>query len=59
LGTKAKVREKVGRFFSGLCKRTAEVKQRFRTVLQAEADQIAKRDDNAIDLTASGATSLV
>ncbi len=59
LGTKAKVREKVGRFFSGLCERTAEVKQRCRTVLQAEADQIAKTTDNAIALTANGVTTLV
>ena len=59
LGTKAKVREKVGRFFSGLCKRSTEVKQRCRTVLQAEADQIVKIADNAIGLTANGATNLV
>ncbi len=40
LGTKAKVREKVGAFLSGLGKRTAEVKQRCRTALQAQADAL-------------------
>lgn len=40
LGTKAKVCEKVGAFLSGLGERTAEVKQRCRTVLQAQADAL-------------------
>jgi transposase len=40
LGTKAKVREKVGGFLNGLGERTAEVKQRCRTVLQAQADAL-------------------
>jgi transposase len=38
LGSKAKVREKVGQFFRGLGERTAEVQQRCRTALQAQAD---------------------
>ena len=40
LGTKAKIQEKVGEFFSGLVGRTAEVKQRCRTALQARADAL-------------------
>lgn len=59
LGTKAKVREKVGHFFSGLCKRTAEVKQRCRTVLQAEADRTAIITINTIGLTTNGTSNLV
>jgi transposase len=42
LGTKAKVRAKVGQFFQGLSGRTAEVKQRCRTALQAQADVLAE-----------------
>jgi transposase len=38
LGTKAKVQEKIGEFFQRLASRTEEVKQRCRTVLQAQAD---------------------
>lgn len=40
LGTKAKVREKMGQFFTSLGQHTAEVKQRCRTVLQARADAL-------------------
>jgi len=40
-GTKAKVREHVGRFFRTLTDRTAEVKRRCRTVLQARAEALA------------------
>jgi transposase len=40
LGTTAKVQEKVGEFFRGLVDRTAEVKQRCRTLLQARADAL-------------------
>lgn len=40
LGTKAKVREKVGTFFAGLTERTEEVKRRCRTVLQARAEAL-------------------
>lgn len=40
LGTAVKVQEKVGEFFRGLVDRTAEVKQRCRTVLQAQADAL-------------------
>ena len=36
--TKAKVREKVGKFFCGLTDRTDEVKRRCRTILQTQAD---------------------
>lgn len=40
LGTAAKVREKVDAFFAGLAQRTAEVQQRCRTTLQAQADAL-------------------
>jgi len=40
LGTKAKIQEKVGEFFCALVGRTAEVKQRCRTALQARADAL-------------------
>ena len=40
LGTKAKVREKVGQFFDELRERSAEVKQRCRTILHAQADAL-------------------
>jgi len=40
LGTKAKVREKVGQFFDELRERSAQVKQRCRTILQAKADAL-------------------
>ncbi|MBI4337911.1 MAG: transposase [Chloroflexi bacterium] len=40
LGTKAKVREKLGAFFHGLAQRTEEVKRRCRTVLQARAEAL-------------------
>jgi transposase len=40
-GSAAKVREHVGAFFRGLTARTAEVKQRCRTVLQRQADALA------------------
>ena len=42
LGTKAKVREKGGGFLRGLGERTAEVKQRCRTALQAQADALSQ-----------------
>jgi len=38
LGTAAKVSEKVNAFFAGLAERAAEVQQRCRTTLQAQAD---------------------
>lgn len=41
-GTKAKVREKVDHFFSGMAARAEEVKQRCRTLLQASADALAE-----------------
>jgi transposase len=41
LGTKGKVREKVGGFLRGLGARTEEVKRRCRTALQAQADALA------------------
>ena len=40
LGTAAKVRENVDAFFAGLAERTAEVQQRCRTTLQAQADAL-------------------
>ena len=48
LGTKAKVREKVGQFFQGLGGRTAEVKQRCRTALQARADALREATDTML-----------
>jgi transposase len=40
LGTAAKVRQKMDAFFAGLAARTAEVQQRCRTILQAQADAL-------------------
>jgi transposase len=40
LGTKSKVREKVGCFFVEVLTRTDEVKRRCRTILQAKADKL-------------------
>ena len=55
LGSKAKVREKVGAFFEGLAKRTDEVKSRCRTALQAQGDapsqatpQLPSQPDHAV-----------
>jgi len=42
LGSKAKVREKVGAFLDGLGGRANEVKRRCRTVLQAQADALSQ-----------------
>ncbi len=42
LGSKAKVREHVGAFLHGLNTRAEEVKRRCRTVLQAQADALAR-----------------
>lgn len=42
LGTAAKVREKVDAFFAGLAERTAEVQQRCRRDLQAQADALVE-----------------
>jgi transposase len=39
-GTAAKVREKLDAFFAGLAERTAEVRQRCRTILQSKADAL-------------------
>ncbi len=44
-GTAAKVREKVDAFFAGLVERTAEVKQRCRRELQAQADALVEAAD--------------
>jgi transposase len=41
-GTAAKVREKIDAFFAGLTERTAEVKQRCRRDLQAQADALVE-----------------
>lgn len=43
LGTRAIVQDHVGAFFRGLVHRTAEVKQRCRTVLQSRADALMRR----------------
>jgi len=56
-GTAAKVREKVDAFFAGLAERMAEVKQRCRRELQAQADALAAAahqgcaETNHVDLT--------
>jgi hypothetical protein len=42
LGTKAKVSEKVDAFLAELSQRTAEVKSRCRTALQAQADALSQ-----------------
>ena len=59
LGTKAKVQEKVGGFFSGLSKRTAEVKRRCRTVLQSRADQLLAVSERTFSLSGNVSTNLV
>ena len=59
LGTKAKVQEKVGRFFSELVKRTDEVKHRCRTVLQAKADPISIDAERVFSLSGNVALNLV
>jgi transposase len=59
LGTKSKIQEKVGRFFSELGKRTKEVKQRCRTVLQARAEQILADSEIAFSLSGNVVTTLV
>ena len=43
LGTRAAVREKVGRFFADLSHRREEVKRRCRTILQARASELTGR----------------
>jgi len=55
LGTAAKVREHLDRFFAGLAERIAEVKQRCRRELQAQADalmaaanQMCNEDNHAV-----------
>jgi transposase len=56
-GTAAKVRERVDAFFAGLAERTAEVQQRCRRVLQAQADALIAAahqmctDTNHVDFT--------
>ncbi len=45
LGTAAKVRQHLDRFFAGLAKRTAEVQQRCRRELQALADALVATSD--------------
>lgn len=47
-GTAAKVREKVDAFFVGLAKCTAEVKQRCRRDLQAQADALVKAQHQSL-----------
>jgi hypothetical protein len=44
-GTKAKVRAKLDPFFAALAERTAEVKQRCRTILQSQADALVATAD--------------
>jgi transposase len=44
LSTKAKVQEKIDQFFSRLSERTAEVKRRCRTLLQAQAEALSHVD---------------
>ena len=57
LGTATKVQEKLDPFWAGLTKRTAEVQQRCRTILQSQADALAVSANqlfaqaNHVDLT--------
>lgn len=57
LGTKAKVRQKVGAFFQRLSARTEEAKTRCRTLLQAQADAllapnpVLQQSDDHVGLT--------
>lgn len=48
LGTKARVQQKLGEFFRGLAERTAEVKRRCRTELQARADALIMQVANSL-----------
>lgn len=56
-GTAARVKEKIDSFFAGLVKRTAEAKNRCRTILQAKADALLAATSsmsaptNHVDLT--------
>ena len=59
LGTKAKVQEKVGRFFCELGKRTDEVKRRCRTVLQSQADKIVSTGKRTLSLSNNVVPTLV
>lgn len=52
LGTKARVQENVSHFFHGLAKRTDEVKQRCRTLLQAKAGYLIAVNSRAPPQTA-------
>jgi transposase len=57
LGTNAKVQEKISQFFNRLSERTAEVQQRCRTILHAQADALTDQhaqlfsQANHVDLT--------
>ena len=51
LGTKAKVQHKLGEFFHGLAERTAEVKRRCRSELQARADALITQAANSLQQT--------
>lgn len=48
LGTKAKVREQVGAFLASLSGHADEVKQRCRTILQAQADALSQTTDGSL-----------
>jgi transposase len=50
-GTAAKVREKLDAFFAGLAKRAAEVKQRCRRELQAQADALTDATNQVFSQT--------
>lgn len=50
-GTRAKIQEKVDRFFSEVVKRTDEVKRHCQTVLQAKADKIEEADKKTVFLS--------
>jgi len=51
LGTRARVQQKLGEFFRGLAERTAEVKRRCRTELQARADALIMQAANSLHQT--------
>lgn len=50
-GTAARAQAKMDSFFSGLTKRTAEVQQRCRTILQAQADALMTTAGRLVDPT--------
>jgi transposase len=59
LGTRARVQQKLGEFFRGLAGRTAEVRRRCRTELQARADALIMQAANSLCQTVHADPTLV